>query len=71
MNKDNILKLMKRAEVIPRLEYDDNLFKFRENVNSTIKAVRKRLEALEELVMEIEFEMSLYHLDEEDEEEFI
>lgn len=66
MDKNNILKLLKRAEVIPKLEYNDNILKFRENVHDTIRAVRRRLEALEELLGEIEYEITLSHLDDEE-----
>lgn len=66
MDKSNIMKLMKRAEVIPKLEYSDNILELRRNVYSTIVAVRKRLVALEELKGEIEFEITLNHLDDEE-----
>lgn len=66
MDKSNILKLLKRAEAIPKLEYSDNILELRDNVHSTIRAVRRRLEALEELKGEIEFEITLNHLDDEE-----
>lgn len=66
MDKSNILKLLKRAEAIPKLEYSDNILELRDNVYSTIRAVRRRLEALEELKGEIEFEITLNHLDDEE-----
>ena len=65
MDKSNILKLLKRAEAIPKLEYSDNILELRNNVCSTIRAVRRRLEALEELKWEVEFEITLNHLDDE------
>lgn len=66
MDKSNILKLLKRAEAIPKLEYSDNILELRDNVYSTIMAVRRRLEALEELKGEVEFEITLNHLDDEE-----
>lgn len=66
MDKSNILKLLKRAEAIPKLEYSDNILELRGNVYSTIRAVKRRLEALEELKGEIEFEITLNHLDDEE-----
>ena len=66
MDKSNILKLFKRAEAIPKLEYSDNILELRDNVHSTIRAVRRRLEALEELKGEVEFEITLNHLDDEE-----
>lgn len=66
MDKSNILKLLKRAEAIPKLEYSDNILELRDNVYSTIRAVERRLEALKELKGEIEFEITLNHLDDEE-----
>ena len=66
MDKSNILKLLKRAEAIPKLEYSDNILELRDNVHSTIMAVRRRLEVLEELKGEVEFEITLNHLDDEE-----
>lgn len=66
MDKSNILKLLKRAEAIPKLEYSDNILELKDNVYNTIRAVRRRLEALEELKGEVEFEITLNHLDDEE-----
>lgn len=66
MDKSNILKLLKEAEAIPKLEYDDNIFKFRDNVRKTIKAVKQRLGNLQSLEAEIEYEITLNHLDDEE-----
>jgi hypothetical protein len=66
MDKSNILKLLKGAEVIPKLEYDDDIFKFRDNVRRTIKAVKQRLGNLQSLEAEIEYEITLNHLDDEE-----
>lgn len=57
---------MKRAEVLPKLEYSDNILELRDNVYNTIAAVKRRLSALEELKGEIEFEITLSHLDDEE-----
>lgn len=66
MDKSNILKLLKRAEAIPKLKYSDNILELRDNVYSTIRAVKRRLKAFEELKGEIEFEITLNHLDDEE-----
>ena len=66
MNKKILLELTKRAEVIPQLEYNDNLLKFRDNIRVTKKAVKRRLEALSELEGEVEYEITLNHLDDEE-----
>lgn len=65
MDKKRIKELTRRAEVIPQLEYDDNLLKFRDNIKATQKAVRRRLEALNELKLEVEYEITVKHLDDE------
>lgn len=66
MDKTNILKLLKKAEVIPKLEYSDNILELKRNVGSTINAVKDRLRALKELQAELEYEITLYHLDDEE-----
>lgn len=66
MDKSNILKLLKEAEVIPKLEYDEDIFKFRDNVRRTIKAVKQRLGNLQSLEAEIDYEITLNHLDDEE-----
>jgi len=66
MNNQNIQKLIKEAEVIPKLEYNPDIFKFRTNVMATVRAVKRRLGVLESLLGEIEFEITLNHLDDEE-----
>lgn len=64
MNKENIIKLTKEAEKIPQLEYNDNLLEFKDNVKRTIKAVKRRLGILQELESEIDYELTLAHIEE-------
>lgn len=66
MDKKVLLELTKRAEAIPKLEYDNNLLKFRDNIRVTKRAVKRRLEALNELEGEVEYEITLNHLDYEE-----
>lgn len=66
MDKKVLLELTKRAEVIPKLEYDNYLLKFRDNIRATKRAVKRRLEALNELEGEVEYEITLNHLDDEE-----
>lgn len=66
MNKKVLLELTKRAEAIPKLEYDNNLLEFRDNIRATKRAVKRRLEALNELEGEVEYEITLNHLDDEE-----
>ena len=66
MDKKVLLELTKRAEAIPKLEYDNNLLKFRDNIGDTKRAVKRRLETLNELEGEVEYEITLNHLDDEE-----
>lgn len=66
MDKKVLLELTKRAEAIPKLEYDNNLLKFRDNIRATKRTVKRRLEALNELEGEVEYEITLNHLDDEE-----
>lgn len=66
MNKENIIKLTKEAEKIPQLEYSDNLLEFKDNVKRTIKAVKRRLGVLQELESEIDYELTLAHIEEDE-----
>lgn len=66
MNKKVLMELTKRAEVIPKLDYDDNLIKFRDNIRATKRAVKRRLEALKELEGEVEYEITLNHWDDDE-----
>lgn len=66
MDKKVLLELTKRAEAIPKLEYDNNLLKFRDNIRATKRAIKRRLEAFNELEGEVEYEITLNHLDDEE-----
>lgn len=65
MQKDVIQKLMDEANTSPVLKYDSNLLKFKYNIESTIRKVKKRLGALQALNGEVDYEITLKHLDEE------
>jgi hypothetical protein len=66
MDKSLIAKLTREASVTPELQDNDNIYKLRDNVKDTIRAVKRRLGLLQTLEAEIDFEITLNHLDDEE-----
>lgn len=65
MDKSVIQKLIKEVTKAPELEYSDNLLIFKENIESTIKLVKRRLGLLQTLLGEVDYELIISHTDEE------
>ena len=65
MQKNIIQELIKEANKSPILEYSDNILIFKENLKDTIKAVKRRLGILQTLEMEIDYELTVNHVDDE------
>ena len=65
MDKSVIQKLIKEVTKAPELEYSDNLLIFKENIESTIKLVKRRLGLLQTLLGEVDYELTISHTDEE------
>ena len=65
MDKSVIQKLIKEVTKAPELEYSDNLLIFKENIQSTIKLVKRRLGLLQTLLGEVDYELTISHTDEE------
>nr|DAQ48778.1 MAG TPA: hypothetical protein [Caudoviricetes sp.] len=65
MQKNVIQELIKEANKSPTLEYSDNILVFKDNVKDTIKAVKRRLGILQTLEMEIDYELTVNHVDDE------
>ena len=65
MDKSVIQKLIKEVTRTPELEYSDNLLIFKENIESTIKLVKRRLGLLQTLLGEVDYELTISHTDEE------
>ena len=65
MQKNIIQELIKEANKGPILEYSDNILIFKENLKDTIKAVKRRLGILQTLEMEIDYELTINHVDDE------
>ena len=65
MQKNVIQELIKEANKSPTLEYSNNILIFKENLKDTIKAVKKRLGILQTLEMEIDYELTVSHVEDE------
>ena len=65
MQRNVIQELIKEANKSPTLEYSDNILIFKDNLRDTIKAVKRRLGILQTLEMEIDYELTVSHLDDE------
>lgn len=65
MQKNVIQELIKEANKSPTLEYSDNILIFKDNIKDTIRAVKRRLGILQTLEMEIDYELTVNHVDDE------
>ena len=65
MQRNVIQELIKEANKSPALEYSNNILIFRDNLKDTIKAVKRRLGILQTLEMEIDYELTVNHVDDE------
>lgn len=65
MQRNVIQELIKEANKSPTLEYSNNILIFKDNLKDTIKAVKRRLGILQILEMEIDYELTINHVDDE------
>ena len=65
MQKNVIQELIKEANKTPTLEYSNNILIFKDNLKDTIKAVKRRLGILQTLEMEIDYELTVNHVNDE------
>ena len=65
MQKNVIQELIKEANKSPTLEYSNNILIFKENLKDTIKAVKRRLGILQTLELEIDYELTVSHVEDE------
>ena len=65
MQKNVIQELIKEANKTPTLEYSNNILIFKDNLKDTIKAVKRRLGILQTLEMEIDYELTISHVNDE------
>ena len=66
MDKSVIQKLIKEVTKAPKLEYSENLLVFKENIEDTIKLVKRRLGLLQTLLGEVDYELTISHIDDEE-----
>ena len=65
MQRNVIQELIKEANKSPTLEYSNNILIFKDNLKDSIKAVKRRLGILQTLEMEIDYELTINHVDDE------
>lgn len=65
MQKNVIQELIKEANKSPTLEYSNNILIFKDNIKDTIRAVKRRLGILQTLEMEIDYELTVSHVNDE------
>lgn len=65
MQKNVIQELIKEANKSPTLEYSNNILIFKDNIKDTIRAVKRRLGILQTLEMQIDYELTVNHIDDE------
>ena len=65
MQKNVIQELIKEANKSPTLEYSNNILIFKDNIKDTIRAVKRRLGILQTLEMEIDYELTISHVEDE------
>ena len=65
MQKNVIQELINEANKSPTLEYSNNILIFKDNLKDTIKAVKRRLGILQTLEIEIDYELTVNHVDDE------
>lgn len=65
MQRNVIQELIKEANKSSTLEYSNNILTFKDNLKDTIKAVKRRLGILQTLEMEIDYELTVNHVDDE------
>lgn len=65
MQRNIIQELIKEANKSPTLEYSNNILIFKDNLKDTIKAVKRKLGILQTLEMEIDYELTVNHVDDE------
>ena len=65
MQRNVIQELIKEANKSPTLEYSNNILIFKDNLKDTIKAAKRRLGILQTLEMEIDYELTVNHVDDE------
>lgn len=66
MEKDVIRQLIQQANKLPVLKYSSNPVVFMDNIEDTIREVKQRLGVLQTLKAEIDYQLTLNHIDDEE-----
>lgn len=66
MEKDIIQQLIQQANKLPVLKYSSNPIVFMDNIEDTIREVKQRLGILQTLKAEIDYQLTLNHIDDEE-----
>lgn len=66
MEKDVIRQLIQQANKLPVLKYSSNPVVFMDNIEDTIREVKQRLGILQTLKAEIDYQLTLNHIDDEE-----
>lgn len=66
MEKDVIQQLIQQANKLPVLKYSSNPIVFMDNIEDTIREVKQRLGVLQTLKAEIDYQLTLNHIDDEE-----
>lgn len=66
MEKDVIHQLIQQANKLPVLKYSSNPVVFMDNIEDTIREVKQRLGILQTLKAEIDYQLTLNHIDDEE-----
>lgn len=66
MEKDVIHQLIQQANKLPVLKYSSNPVVFMDNIEDTIREVKQRLGVLQTLKAEIDYQLTLNHIDDEE-----
>lgn len=66
MEKDIIQQLIQQANKLPVLKYSPNPVVFMDNIEDTIREVKQRLGILQTLKAEIDYRLTLNHIDDEE-----
>lgn len=66
MEKDVIHQLIQQANKLPVLKYSSNPIVFMDNIEDTIREVKQRLGVLQTLKAEIDYQLTLNHIDDEE-----
>lgn len=66
MQQNTISRLIQQANKLPVLEYNCDPLIFKDNIDVTIREVKQRLGILQTLKSEVDYQLTLNHIDDEE-----